>query len=65
MWKAHSCIFQQQPRELALLVLGPLLKSCFYEQLLFLLDRMIMLNKRGLCQWEIDLEFLRVDSKYL
>ena len=21
-------------------------------------------NKRGLCQWEIDLEFLRVDSKY-
>ena len=22
-----------------------------------------MLNKRGLCQWEIDLEFLRVDSK--
>ena len=24
---------------------------------------MIMFNKRGLCQWEIDLEFLRVDSK--
>ena len=22
-----------------------------------------MFNKRGLCQWEIDLEFLRVDSK--
>ena len=23
-----------------------------------------MLNKRGLCQWEIDLEFLRVDYYY-
>ena len=25
---------------------------------------MIMLNKQGLCQWEIDLEFLRVESNY-
>ena len=39
IWKAHSCIFPQQPRELAVLGMrtGSDPKKLFYE--LFLLDR--------------------------